>query len=265
MAVSIVLRGLVLIAATAAAKREEVWFESAIDHFDLSSTAVFKQRCLVDASAMRARARSGVPPPPVFFYTGNEGPIEEFAASAGLLDELAPRFGALVAFCEHRYYGKSMPYGPGRSGSFARNKVGKLSVEQALADFAMVRRRSERAIAHACHLPSEAHAGANSSAAHRAAVTAGPQGEVRAAALRADDRIRRFIWRHAQRMGACQVPVGLRRRHRCERTPPLPRRRARQAGLLRGGRPRPRRRGRRLLRACARRFHATPRARAPVR
>ncbi|KAJ1622969.1 peptidase S28, partial [Pavlovales sp. CCMP2436] len=75
---------------------------------------------------------------PVFFYTGNEGAIEEFAENTGLLDELAPRFGALVVFCEHRYYGKSLPFGPGTSGSFARDKIGKLSVEQALADYAML-------------------------------------------------------------------------------------------------------------------------------
>lgn len=90
-------------AAASATKREEMWFESAIDHFDMTSTATYKQRCLVDSSALAGSARAaphGLPP--LFFYTGNEGAIEEFAESAGLLDELVPRFGALVVFCEHR-------------------------------------------------------------------------------------------------------------------------------------------------------------------
>lgn len=178
---------LALASPSSAAKRVEVWFENAIDHFDMSSTATFKQRCLVDASALIAveRHRGAPDEPPLFFYTGNEGPIEEFAASAGLLDELAPRFGALVAFCEHRcagrtspdahrvaapcgrpdthccflfelrplltplrYYGKSLPYGPGPSGSFSRANVGKLSVEQALADYALVRCRCRRGCGH---------------------------------------------------------------------------------------------------------------------
>eukprot|EP00302_Diacronema_sp_CCMP2436_P033220 CAMPEP_0179990064 /NCGR_PEP_ID=MMETSP0984-20121128/4231_1 /TAXON_ID=483367 /ORGANISM="non described non described, Strain CCMP 2436" /LENGTH=589 /DNA_ID=CAMNT_0021909221 /DNA_START=1 /DNA_END=1771 /DNA_ORIENTATION=+ len=131
------LLGALALARPGAAKLTEVWFESAIDHFDMSSTATFKQRCLVDASHTLKQHVAGRVSP-VFFYTGNEGAIEEFAENTGLLDELAPRFGALVVFCEHRYYGKSLPFGPGTSGSFARDKIGKLSVEQALADYAML-------------------------------------------------------------------------------------------------------------------------------
>jgi dipeptidyl-peptidase-2 len=131
---------LVLLAQGVGAEREEVWFDSAIDHYDMQSTATFRQRCLVDASALRSDGASDPTTPVLFFYAGNEGPIEEFASSAGLLDELAPRFGALVAFCEHRYYGKSLPFGPGAGpgGSFAREHVGKLSVEQTLADYALL-------------------------------------------------------------------------------------------------------------------------------
>ena len=38
---------------------------------------------------------------PLFFYTGNEGPIEEFYLNTGFLFVLAQEFKALVVFAEH--------------------------------------------------------------------------------------------------------------------------------------------------------------------
>ena len=38
---------------------------------------------------------------PIFFYTGNEGPITEFWEATGFIFEIAPQFGALVVFAEH--------------------------------------------------------------------------------------------------------------------------------------------------------------------
>lgn len=55
---------------------------------------------------------------------------------AGLVWELAPEFGALVVFAEHRYYGETMPFG---NDTYTNNSnLAWLSSEQALADFAVL-------------------------------------------------------------------------------------------------------------------------------
>lgn len=47
--------------------------------------------------------------------------------------EISQEFKALVVFAEHRYYGKSMPYG-GQSFD-SKEKLGYLTSQQAIADF----------------------------------------------------------------------------------------------------------------------------------
>jgi dipeptidyl-peptidase-2 len=94
----------------------------------------------------------------VFFYAGNEGDIENFWNNTGFMFDIAPIFQALVVFPEHvrsnpfpefaanifpkitkfsyfkRYYGKSLPFG---DDSFDLENIPYLSVEQALADYAV--------------------------------------------------------------------------------------------------------------------------------
>uniref|UniRef100_A0A674IHC6 Dipeptidyl peptidase 7 n=1 Tax=Terrapene triunguis TaxID=2587831 RepID=A0A674IHC6_9SAUR len=110
---------------------KEQYFEQVLDHFNFESygNKTFLQRYLTTAKFWK----QGVGP--IFFYTGNEGDIWEFAQNSGFILELAEQQNALVIFAEHRYYGTSLPFG---KLSMQRENIGLLTVEQALADYAVL-------------------------------------------------------------------------------------------------------------------------------
>ncbi|KAG8175663.1 hypothetical protein JTE90_029121 [Oedothorax gibbosus] len=107
---------------------KEHYFKQKVDHFSYISNDTFQQRYLVNLKYYDARNGS------IFFYTGNEGDITTFANNTGFMWENAKAFKAGLIFAEHRYYGKSLPYGKQCSKNV--EKLGYLSSEQALADFA---------------------------------------------------------------------------------------------------------------------------------
>lgn len=104
-----------------------------IDHFNYLGSAgpngQYQQRYLISD----AYWEKGVGP--VLFYTGNEGDITNFWNNTGFVFELAQQFRGLLLFGEHRYYGTSLPFG---KDSFNNTNIGFLSIEQALADFAVL-------------------------------------------------------------------------------------------------------------------------------
>ncbi|TKR67933.1 hypothetical protein L596_024003 [Steinernema carpocapsae] len=109
-------------------KWNEEWFEfMPIDHFDFTSDVKFQLRFLINLDNYRTAG-------PIFFYTGNEGNIEGFANNTGFMWDLAPEFGAALVFAEHRFYGKTQPFG--KESYKSVQNLGYLSSTQALADFA---------------------------------------------------------------------------------------------------------------------------------
>lgn len=67
------------------------------------------------------------------FYCGNEGDIWGFYENTGFVAEtLAKRWGALVVFAEHRYFGQSMPFG---KDSLNKGNNMYLTVDNTLMDY----------------------------------------------------------------------------------------------------------------------------------
>lgn len=105
---------------------ETKWLDQNVDHFNFVNNKTFKQRYLVNKAHWK-------PNSVIFFYCGNEGDIEDFAKTMGLLWEMALDFKAMVVFAEQRYEGKSMPYG--KKSLSGPQYTGYLASPQVLADF----------------------------------------------------------------------------------------------------------------------------------
>jgi len=114
-------------------KYDERYISQYIDHFNYLGQAgkngLYKERYLIsDKYWTKGKG-------PVLFYCGNEGDIVSFWENTGFMFALAQELGGLVVFGEHRYYGKSLPYG---HNSFSPKYIGFLSIEQTLADYAVL-------------------------------------------------------------------------------------------------------------------------------
>ncbi|GMF11283.1 unnamed protein product [Phytophthora lilii] len=104
---------------------DERFFTQTLDHFDVGAPT-YQQRYFVCDGHFRP---GGV----MFFYVGNEADVELYLNHTGLMWENAAEFGAMLVFAEHRYFGKSVPF-----GKDVTKHMHYLSTEQALADYAVL-------------------------------------------------------------------------------------------------------------------------------
>ncbi|XP_058088443.1 uncharacterized protein LOC131235321 [Magnolia sinica] len=110
------------------------YFTQTLDHFNYNpqSYQTFQQRYLINDVNWRGPAENS----PIFIYAGSEGDIEWITQNNGFIFETASYFGALVVFIEHRFYGKSIPFGGKEEANKNASTFGYLSSTQALADYA---------------------------------------------------------------------------------------------------------------------------------
>nr|GMD24117.1 lysosomal Pro-X carboxypeptidase-like [Ipomoea batatas] len=112
------------------------YYTQTLDHFNYGpqSYATFKQRYIV-SSKYWGGAKSNSP---IFAWLGAESPIDDDPKFVGFLTDNAPRFKALLVYIEHRYYGKSIPFGTMEEAMNNETTRGYFNSAQALADYAEV-------------------------------------------------------------------------------------------------------------------------------
>jgi Serine carboxypeptidase S28. len=111
------------------------FFSQPLDHFSPSTNLSFQQRYCIFDGYEKKTVRNHLTSP-IFFYTGNESPIDEYVNNTGLMYELAAKehFSALIVFAEHRFEGESVP----DFDTLLASNIGcfsYLTSSQALADF----------------------------------------------------------------------------------------------------------------------------------
>lgn len=128
---AMVAGGLVMPCNSIDVEYKEVYVDSKIDHFNplVRQPSTFKQRMLISDKFF------GNGSGPILVYVGNEGPIDQFWNNSGFVMELAEAFSGYIVFIEHRYYGKSVPFGDMWQQNY---NYQYLTVEQALADYAII-------------------------------------------------------------------------------------------------------------------------------
>jgi pimeloyl-ACP methyl ester carboxylesterase len=115
------------------------YFNQSFDHFNAETQGVWKQRYYVNTTYFKQPSSPRGSPPPLFFIPGGEwslGPNKGILY--GMAHDLAKQHGGLMATVEHRFYGESLPFGPNESFVASADRIGLLTIEQAMADYSLV-------------------------------------------------------------------------------------------------------------------------------
>ncbi|KAF4353045.1 hypothetical protein G4B88_010034 [Cannabis sativa] len=115
---------------------ETFFYNQTLDHFNYrpESYSTFEQRYLVNSKYWNNNNKLG----PIFAYLGAEEPIDQDIPTIGFLTDNAPSFKALIVFIEHRYYGKSIPFGSREEALSNASTLGYFNSAQALTDYANI-------------------------------------------------------------------------------------------------------------------------------
>ncbi|XP_043699785.1 lysosomal Pro-X carboxypeptidase-like [Telopea speciosissima] len=125
-----------VVAASTSSDFETFFYTQTLDHFNYrpESYKTFQQKYVVNFKYWGGANSSA----PIFAYLGEESPLDQDLGVIGLLNDNAPQFKALLLYIEHRYYGKSIPFGSREEAFQNASTLGYFSSSQALADYAEV-------------------------------------------------------------------------------------------------------------------------------
>ncbi|XP_016439807.1 uncharacterized protein LOC107765654 [Nicotiana tabacum] len=113
---------------------ETYYYTQTLDHFNYGpkSYSTFKQRYIINSKYWGGSNSNS----PIFAYLGAESSIDSDPLGIGFLTDFAPRFKALLVYIEHRYYGKSIPFGTMEEALKDEDRRGYFNSAQAIADYA---------------------------------------------------------------------------------------------------------------------------------
>ncbi|KAJ6739640.1 PROTEASE S28 PRO-X CARBOXYPEPTIDASE-RELATED [Salix koriyanagi] len=108
---------------------ETFFYNQTLDHFNYrpESYDTFSQRYLINSKYWGGANVSA----PVLVFLGAEAPIDGDLAAFGFLSDNAVQFSSLLVFIEHRYYGKSIPFGSREEALKDASKLGYFNSAQA--------------------------------------------------------------------------------------------------------------------------------------
>lgn len=112
------------------------YYTQTLDHFNYrpDSYTTFKQRYVINSRYWGGANASA----PIFAYLGAEESLDDDLPIIGFLSDNAPKFKALQVYIEHRYYGKSVPFGSMEAALKNESTRGYFNSVQAIADYAAV-------------------------------------------------------------------------------------------------------------------------------
>ncbi|KAJ8429624.1 hypothetical protein Cgig2_012286 [Carnegiea gigantea] len=113
-----------------------LYYSQTLDHFNYQpeSYTTFKQKYMIYSKHWGGAKTNS----PMLVYLGDEQPMEDYEIDSLILPDYAAQLKALVVIIEHRFFGKSKPFGMKSMEEVLRNATvrGYFSSAQAIADYA---------------------------------------------------------------------------------------------------------------------------------
>ncbi|PPD75859.1 hypothetical protein GOBAR_DD27221 [Gossypium barbadense] len=112
------------------------YYPQTLDHFNYQpqSYGTFQQRYVMNFKYWGGANNSA----PILAYLGAESPLNVSLTAIGFLNDSAVSFNALLVYIEHRYYGKSIPFGSREEAFKNASTLGYFNSAQAIADYAEI-------------------------------------------------------------------------------------------------------------------------------